>query len=205
MKKCIVLATVILGVFLFMAFGLSAQEKRQAPEPKAGAERWTGNPLDLTADQQAKLESMRKSHQAQSQAVQDEMKKLGDEFRSLRDDPKADPKKVDALVDRMAKLRADQMKAGFQHRRDFESILTPEQRDKMAKFHDRLGEFRGRSRGFGSMLLNRGFGRGFGRGLLQGFSRGFERGFGRLFGRPGIFRPWHHRPIHRQGHGWWRF
>jgi len=196
MKRSIAPATVILGAFLFMAFGLAAQEKQQAPEPKADIERLTGNPLDLTAGQQAKLEAMRKAHQGQSQAFLDETKKLRDEFRSLRDDPKADQKKVDAVVDRMAKVRADRIKAGIQHRREFENILTPEQRAKMAGFHDRLREFRGRSRGFG---------RGFGHGLFQGFRRGFERGFGRLFGRPGIFRPRHQRPIFRHGHGWWRF
>jgi Spy/CpxP family protein refolding chaperone len=196
MKKTIVLATVILGAVLFMAFGLAAQEKQQAPEPKADAERLTRNPLDLTAEQQTKLEAMRKAHQAQSRAFLDEMKKLRDEFRSLRDNLKADPKKVAAVVDRMAKVRADRMKAGVQHRREFENILTPEQRAKMAGFHDRLREFRGRSRGFG---------RGFGHGLFQGFRSGFERGFGRLFGRPGIFRPRHHRTIDRHGHGSWRF
>lgn len=205
MKKRIVLATVILGLFLFMAFGLSAQEKQQAPEPKASTGRLTRNPLDLTADQQAKLEATRKAYQAQSQAFQDEMKKLRDEFRSLRDDPKADPKKVDALVDRMAKIRADRMKASIRHRRDFESILTAEQRDKMTKLHDRLREHRDRSRGFGAMLWNRGFGRGFGRGILQGFQRGFERGFSRIFGRPGIFRHGHNPPGYRHGHRWWRF
>jgi Spy/CpxP family protein refolding chaperone len=205
MKKRIVFAAVIVGAALFMTVGLSSQETKKAPEPKAGVEHLRGNPLDLTSDQQAKLEVLRKSHQAQSQALQDEMDKVRDEFRSLRDDPKADPNKANALIDRMAKLRADQMKVGFQHRRDFESILTPEQRDKMTKFHDRVREFRGMSRGFGSMLWERGFGRGFGRGLFQGFRRGFERGFGRLFGRPGVIRPWHHRPTQRRGHGWWRF
>jgi Spy/CpxP family protein refolding chaperone len=205
MKKTIVLATMILGAFLIMAFGLAAQEKQQAPELKADTGHMTRNPLDLTAEQQTKLEAMRKAHQAQSQAFLDEMNKLRDEFRSLRDDLKADPKKVAAVVDRMAKVRADRMKAGVQHRREFESILTPEQRAKMARFHDRLREFRGRSLGFGSMPWNRGFGRGFGHGLFQGLRSGFERGFGRFFGRPGIFRPWHDRPIHRHGHGWWRF
>jgi len=204
MKKNMVLATVILGLFMFMALGLAAQEKQQAPEPKAHMERMTGNPLDLTAEQQTKLEAMRKTHQAQSQALQDEMKKLRDEFRSLRDDPKADPKKVDALVDQMAKVQADQMKAGIRNRRDFESMLTPDQRAKMAKFRDRIREFRGGSRGFGPMQGNRGFGRGFGHGLFQGFRRGFEQGFGRLFGCPGIFHRWHHRPMHHHL-GWWRF
>jgi Spy/CpxP family protein refolding chaperone len=202
MKRRIILATVVLGACLFMAFALSAQEKQQAPESKASAERLTRGSLDLTADQQAKLEAMRKAHQEQNQAFQDEMNKLRDEFRSLRDDPKADPKKADALIDRMAKVRTDQMKAGIRHRRDFEGILTPEQRAKMARFHDRLREHRDRGRGFGATHWNR----GFGRGLFQGFQRGFERGFSRIFGRPGIFHQRHYRPAYRHGDNrWWRY
>ena len=205
MKKRILFATVIFGVLLFMTFGVSAQDKQQAPEPKAHMERMTRNPLDLTPDQQTKIVAMRKAHQAQSTAFQDEMKKLREQFRSLRDDPKADPNKVDALVDQMAKVQADQMKAGIRNRRDFESILTPEQRAKMAKFRDRISEFRGGNRGFGPMQWNRGFARGFGDGQFQGFRRGFEQGFGRFSGRPGIFHRWHHRMMHHHHRGWWRF
>jgi hypothetical protein len=144
---------------------------------------------------------MRKAWEEQRRTWRDEMKKARDEFRALRDDPKADPNKVDALIDQMSKLSADKMKARLQHRRDFEKILTPQQKDKLSQLRDRRREFWGEGRRFGFMNRYRGFGPGFGRG----FRFGYGQGFWRFQGRPGFFQPWggHHEMRYRLRH-WWR-
>ncbi|MGB9907059.1 MAG: Spy/CpxP family protein refolding chaperone [Candidatus Saccharicenans sp.] len=90
--------------------------------------------LHLTPEQEKKLEEFRQARLAEAKAHQEKMAQLRQEFRKLMQDPKADEKKVNSLIDEMAKLRAERMKAMFKNRKEWEKILTPEQLKKLEEY-----------------------------------------------------------------------
>ncbi|MDD8031648.1 MAG: Spy/CpxP family protein refolding chaperone [Acidobacteriota bacterium] len=90
--------------------------------------------LQLTPEQEKKLEELRQARQEEAKAFQEKRAKLSEDFRKLMEDPKTDEKKVNSLIDEMAKLRADRMKTMFKHRKEWEKILTPEQLQKLEEY-----------------------------------------------------------------------
>jgi len=101
--------------------------------------------LNLTAEQQKKLEAFRKGRQEESQAFRDGMMKDRQEMRQLMQDPAANQAKIDALIDQMSKVRADREKSAIRSRIERDKIFTPEQLEKMKAFRD--GFMRGRGPG----------------------------------------------------------
>ena len=111
------------------------------------------------------------------------MRKLGDELRALRNDPQADPRKADALIDQIEGIRADRMKADFRFDQDLKKILTPEQRKKLDQIKSRLGDRRGYRGAYGRY----GYGYGYGYPYYGYPYFGFGMGFGyRPFGFWGL-------------------
>lgn len=187
MKKFLIM-TAMFGV-LFAGFVI-AQDKPAAPAPAVKAKPGFQAPparmneaLQLTPDQEAKLKAFRESRQAENKAFADEMIKLQGDLRAFRQDPKADPAKVDALIDKVFKLRADRAKAGIRNAQAWRAIFTPEQLEKMK----RGGPMMGRGPG---MDMARPFGqRGPGMGMARPFGRRGPGAMGRDF-RPLRHRPW---------------
>jgi Spy/CpxP family protein refolding chaperone len=89
--------------------------------------------LDLTPDQKAKLEELRKSAGEERQVHFDKMRKLREDMREAMKNPEANEAKINGLIDEMSGLRAERMKRGLARTREMRKILTPEQREKLAK------------------------------------------------------------------------
>jgi hypothetical protein len=72
------------------------------------------------------------------------MGKLREEMRGFRRDPKADPARMDGLIDRSAKLRAAAQKQAFRARAERDKIFTPDQLEKIRAFRSgyRAGSLR---------------------------------------------------------------
>ncbi|MEW5902392.1 MAG: Spy/CpxP family protein refolding chaperone [Acidobacteriota bacterium] len=121
--------------------------------------------FDITPEQEKKLEEFRKARMEEGKAFREEMSKMRGELRELGKDPEANAAKIDDLIDRMFKLRADRAKAAVRSRPEREKIFTPEQLEKMKKYR---GAFFGRSRFAerGRMAFGRGF-RGWGRPWMR--------------------------------------
>jgi Spy/CpxP family protein refolding chaperone len=120
----------------------AAQETKAAPpaakdRPARMAARGA---LDLTPEQVKALEEFRKARTEEQRAFREEMAKLGTEMRELAKDPQANQGKLDALIDRTARLRAEREKAAFRDRIERDKIFTPDQREKMRAFRQRLAE-----------------------------------------------------------------
>lgn len=92
--------------------------------------------LQLTPEQEKKLEEFRKARQEEAMAYREKMVKLRDEFRKARQDAKADEKKINGLIDEMARLRAERMKAAFKNRKEWEKIFTPDQLKKLEEYRN---------------------------------------------------------------------
>ena len=116
--------------------------------------------LQLTPEQEVKLKEFHKARQDENKAFSEQMKKVRSDMQALRKDDKADPNKVNGLIDQMFKLQADRAKAQFKNRKDMEKIFTPEQLQKMK---DGRGQFMGgfmpgRMGGPGGMGMRMGMG-----------------------------------------------
>ncbi len=144
------------GLFLFGAYLASGQPARDLERrPRLLA----GEFLNLTPEQKAKIEELRKSRQHERKAFADQMQKYRTELRDLMKDPQANEKKINGLIDEMFKLRATQMKNAIKHREQVNKVFTPEQLEKMKKFRPRMGALRGPR--MGAFGPRRGFGRGW--------------------------------------------
>ena len=216
--------TLVAAVAFLAAAVAVAQDEPQAPAPKAKPapqaplQKLKAH-LEITPEQEAKLKAFREARQAQNKAFAEQMKKYRDEMQALRKDPKGDPKKAEALIDQMFKLRADRAKAGIKTGQEWQKIFTPEQLEKMKQGRHRLmrqGLIRGRRMG----MMNRpglrmgrpglGMGQGMRPGLrapMPGQRMGLrpfgQRGLGgRTHARP-MMRPWLNR---LRGQAWmWRW
>jgi Spy/CpxP family protein refolding chaperone len=204
MKKYFaIIALVVLAAFSLSAF---AQDKT-APLPDKKENPGARGPLarikedlQLTPDQEAKLKEFQKVRQAEGQAFAEQMKKVRTDLQTLRKDDKADPSKVNGLIDQMFKLQADRAKAQFKNRKDMEKIFTPDQLQKMKNGReqflggDRMGGFMpgrmGMRMGMGARMgmgmgTRMGMGMGMGRGMMNRGSmmRGPLMRFGMRMGR----------------------
>ena len=180
MKKFSV-AAAVLGLLVTLVLVPATAEAQ--PARWAGKAMMPADPLDLTPEQEKKIEDLRKAHMDKMTAFRDQMMKLQLEMNTLMRDPKADTMKAEGLIDRMSALRAEHQKEAFRHRQSVESVLTPEQLEK-------LQNFRGRFAGRGLMPGMRGMGDGYhGRGFMD---RSFGRGMQDRGRRParGMWRRW---------------
>lgn len=140
-RRAVIAALVALGAFSLGAF---AQEKPAekprlaAPAAKAPLAR-VKEALQLTPEQEAKLKEFHKARQTEAQAFGDQMKKLRQEMQALRQDGKADPAKMDGLIDQVFKLQAERAKAGLRSVKEREKIFTPEQLEKMKQGRQAIG------------------------------------------------------------------
>jgi len=148
----------------------AAQEKRTAPPPRDDrpARMLAREALDLTPEQEKALADFRKARAEEAKAFRDEMTKLRAERRELAKDPKANQAKLDALIDKTWKLQAEREKAGFRTRLEMDKIFTPEQREKMRAFRQRLADRPGLARRMPMGPGRMGF-RGPGRNMGLGF------------------------------------
>jgi len=153
------------GLLAFAVLGAAGQDKKDetapAPSERVGrgqaafAER-----LGLTADQQKRLEEFRAERRAEAEKFRGEMAGLRGERQALMKDPEANAAKLEGLIDKMAGLRAERMKAGLRSRMAWRKIFTAEQLEKLETFRGRL---EGRARTMmrrGRFLRRHGFGPG---------------------------------------------
>jgi Spy/CpxP family protein refolding chaperone len=163
-----------------MALVLSAagqESSAQAPQAPARHPRLARAAADLglTPDQVKALEAFRKARTDKRQAPRQEMDKLRTEMRELARDPRADRARLDELIDRRAKLRAEHEKSALRARAERDKIFTPEQRAKINAFRSaRQGRVGIAARG--RLAERRAFRSGWARGRRQGWRRGWFRG-----------------------------
>lgn len=168
-------AGAVLALFVLAAFA-AAQES--APPARTGRPRLDRAQaladLKLTPDQIKALDEFRQARTNERRAFRDEMDKLRSEMRQLARDPKADRAKLDQLIDRRAKLRAEREKGALRARDERDKIFTPEQREKIAAFRSSRPGRMGLARP-GRMGGPRGFMRGWRQDRLRGRLRGLRR------------------------------
>lgn len=126
----------------------AAQDPRHAPprRDERPARMMAREAIDLTPEQEKALADFRKARADEAKAFRDQMEKLGAERRELAKDPEANRAKLDALIDKTWKMRAEREKAAVRNRLEMDKIFTPEQREKMRAFRQRLADRPGLAR-----------------------------------------------------------
>lgn len=101
--------------------------------------------LDLTEEQQEKLEALAKEHQEQRKELREKMQSSRDEMRAFRSQ-----KGVDGNVDEYrakarqnADLKADMMAQRIEHKKAVLALMTPEQQEKAQELWDMFQNKRG--------------------------------------------------------------
>jgi Spy/CpxP family protein refolding chaperone len=164
-------ALAFVAVLIFPALA-AAQEAKAAPPARSErpARMLAREALDITPEQEKALADFRKARVDEARAFRDEMSKLRAERHELAKDPQANQAKLDALIDRTAKLRAGREKADFRNRIAREKIFTPDQLEKMRTFRQRLANRPGMGRR-GPMAFGRMGVRGRGQFMAPGFGQ----------------------------------
>jgi Spy/CpxP family protein refolding chaperone len=172
---CAALAVVTLA--LFVAAQEPPAQAPQAPARHPRLDRAVAG-LGLTPDQVKALEGFRKARALERQAFRQEMDKIRTESRELLRDPEANRARLNELIDRRAKLRAEREKSAVRARAERDKIFTPEQREKLRTFRSaRPG--RPGAGGRERMAELRAFRSGYARGWRQGWRHGSSRGWRR--------------------------
>ncbi len=154
MKRLI--TTVLVGAFI--AFGTYAAAQEQEAQPKVQKKiivhgQGLKEELNLTKEQETKLQALKQAGQAERKAFSEQMQKLRQEMQTLRKDGKIDTAKMNPLIDKMYKLRADQAKSKLQRKQEWRKVFTAEQLEKLKN----------------RPMMVRGF-RSMGPGMMQGRS-----------------------------------
>lgn len=184
----------------FLAFAVAlvfpvlaaAQEKQTAPRrDERPARMLARDALDLTPEQEKALADFRKARADEAKAFREEMEKIRAERRELAKDPQANQAKLNALIDKASKLRAEREKAAIKNGLERNKIFTPEQLEKMRALWGRLG-FRARMARRVPMAPERMGMRAPGRFMGPGFGDPRLHRMRILRGRLGL-RPWRFR------------
>lgn len=157
--------TLILSLtsILLLSLVLFAQPGR-GPGGGQGAPggRWMERALDLSAEQESKIEDLRLQHQKQMLPMRSKLESLQTDLHLAMTADTFDKGKAEKIVNDMQKVRTEMQMSRVLHQQAVRSLLTPEQRKKFdLHILSRKGPRDGRGFGQGD---GRGFGPGYGRG-----------------------------------------
>jgi len=136
---------IFLAVLMVPAL-VSAQRAGESPDQRTRprARMMVRDSLDITSEQETKIEAFRKARAEESRVFRERMAKLREERRELTKDSKTNEARIGDLIDKTYQLRAEQAKTALKTRGEWEKIFTPEQLEKMRKSRE---AFAGRAMG----------------------------------------------------------
>jgi len=94
--------------------------------------------LDLSDDQVAKIEDINKKYFTAHKGINDRIKPKADDLKKLLKEDAIDINKVRSLINDIATLQAESRVLMIQQYIEFESVLTPEQKQKARKAKDQM-------------------------------------------------------------------
>ena len=129
---------------------------------------------DLTEEQKAKLDEIKKSFWEEVKGPAEELQKKGSELAALMAKPEGNEGAIKARISEIKSFESELASLRVDHRVEVDKILTPEQRE----YHGGFG------RGFGSTGMDKSW-QGYGSDMM-GSGQGFRGGSGRM--NPGYGR-----------------
>ena len=102
--------------------------------------------LELTDEQKTKIEALQTPHMKKMIAFRNQLGEKQAQKRTLMSAEKPDQKKLNALVDEISNIRADQEKERISHGIEVKSLLTDKQKLKFDMMQQRQGKKGGNAR-----------------------------------------------------------
>ncbi len=133
----------ILGILvLSLAASMPLMSQKASEKPmmhqKMTQEMSCQNQLNLTEEQQEKIQKMKLQHQKEMLALQTELKTKKLDLRALKTE-KADSATINAKIDEIAEAQAAIQKKAFAHHMEIRNILTDEQKEIFDKMPHSCG------------------------------------------------------------------
>jgi len=145
--------------------------------------------LDLTEDQQARMNELRLERSETLKPLNTELQKVRIDYRSLITETEKDLDAINENIDKQTDLQNEIMKSNILFRKKMEDILTDGQKQLLNTRGPAGRGFCGKYNGFGRNYAP-GFGQNHGRDYRQGFRSGMGRGYGRGFDSRNERGPW---------------
>jgi Spy/CpxP family protein refolding chaperone len=133
MLRIIKAAVVTLAVGMFMVSGAYAGQVGCAPEGKGDMTKKMAKELNLTADQQAKLEANKAARYEKMKTLREAMKANRDKFREEMKKPDVARAGIEPIVSEMKSLQGQMIDQRVDGIFEVKGILTPEQFEKFQK------------------------------------------------------------------------
>ncbi len=151
------------AALIFPVLAAAQEAKPVTPaRPERPARLMAREALGLTPEQEKSLAELRRTRAEERRVFREGMSRIREEMRGIAGDTDADRAKIDGLIDKAARLKAEHQKTAFRSRAERDRIFTPGQREKLKAFREGYAKGRG-FRGRGAM--------GFGRAELRGLAR----------------------------------
>lgn len=87
--------------------------------------------LNLTDDQKERITTIRNGHKEKMEPQRKELRQLRTEIAEMKRSEQPDTKKIDAMIDRSAGMRAEMEKSRIRTEMQVEAVLTPEQKKEL--------------------------------------------------------------------------
>ncbi len=155
-------------VISYLMLGISSTFAQPAPHLY-----WLHNELNLTDDQEKKLEDLRKNHQAKMMSYRDQIQKIAIDFKALGRKDNITVSEYNKMKDEMDAVREKMKSERDSHESEVLSVLNDEQKTTWLKIKINRP---GRGQGFGH-----GYGRGYGRGPGMHGNGNWGAGKGMMF------------------------
>jgi Spy/CpxP family protein refolding chaperone len=162
--QTVILSLLSVLMLTVIAFAQPGKGQRWGQKGERGS--WMQRYLDLTAEQETKIEDLRLQNQRAMIPLRSKLESLQADLQLAMTAEAFDKSKTEKIVTEMQKVRTDMQMAGIMHHQTVREVLTPEQRKK-----------------FDAHLLSRKGFRG-GRGNCPGRCCGHGPGFGQGSGGP---------------------
>lgn len=117
----------VITLVFFFALNIDAFAQRSPRGNQDGARMCLDIP-ELTQEQETKIKAIQTERLSEATAFRAQMDELRARKRTLRLAANPDMKEIEKVIDQMADLRAERMKANEVHHQSIREILSPEQR-----------------------------------------------------------------------------
>lgn len=126
MKRYYIFAIVAVGLILSSLFVYAQPDEEGDPQPM----RRMGKMLDLTEEQQSKMQDLRLNFEKEKLPVQSKIHELRDGLKLEMIKDNYDQKKVDQMLDQIESARKEMDKLRINHMRSVRNILNDDQKKK---------------------------------------------------------------------------
>jgi Spy/CpxP family protein refolding chaperone len=175
-------SVIVIAVLMIAGSNLYAQQGRNYSRQGQGMNQKQGQGmnqigscqaiLDLTEDQDSKIDALRLEQMKERTAFRNQKNELMAKKQTLMASDNADMKEINAVIDQMTNVHSKMMKASAKHHQDVRNLLTDEQK-VIFDSKPMRGHKNGKGNGHG---YNHGNCSKQGKGQDAGYSRGNGRG-----------------------------